>query len=98
MKYLPSVTKAKYVKGFTIELTFSDGTCGPVDFASWLDGEVFEPLKKQAFFKKFFLEGSSIAWPNGADIAPETLYEAAQAARGHNNSLDLTPTRRRKSA
>ena len=97
MKYLPSVTKATYLKEFIIDLTFDDGTRKAVDFSVWLHGEVFEPLKNKSFFKKFFLDGSTVAWPNGADIAPETLYEAI-ASSGHNKKLDLTPQKRRKSA
>lgn len=98
MKYLPSVTKAEYLDGFVIDLTFDDGTRKAVDFSVWLDGQVFVPLKNKSFFKRFFLDGSTVAWPNGADIAPETLYAAAAAVRGHNKSLDLTPQKRRKSA
>lgn len=98
MKYLPSVTKAKHVERFIIDLTFDDGTRGAVDFSVWLNGGIFEPLKKMAAFKKFFLDGSTVAWPNGADIAPETLYEATLASIGHNTTLDLPPPKRRKSA
>lgn len=98
MKYLPSVTKAKYVEGFVIELVFDDGTKKAVDFTEWLHGEVFKPVRKKAFFKKFFLDGSTVAWPNGADIAPETLYAASGVKGGHNKPLDLTPQKRRKSA
>ena len=97
MKYLPSVTNAKYLKDFVLELDFDDGTKKSVDFSLWLDGEVFEPLKNKTFFKKFFLDGTTVAWPNGADIAPETLYEAIDIG-GNNKKLDLTPQKRHKSA
>jgi len=96
MKPLASVVKAKYLKDYIIDLTFDDGTRSAVDFSCWLRGEIFEPLKKKSFFKKFFLDGSTVAWPNGADIAPETLYLAAK--KEHNKKLDLTPQKRRRSA
>jgi hypothetical protein len=60
-------------------LTFNDGLEGTIDFADWLDGPVFEPLKDVSTFQKFFLEGGTVAWPTGADIAPETLYERAKS-------------------
>ena len=82
---LPSVTKAKYVKDYLIEVKFSDGTKKVIDFERWLTGPIFRPLKSKAYFKKFFVDGPTIAWPNGADIAPETLYEA-QAVRLTNES------------
>jgi hypothetical protein len=40
---------------------------------------VFEPLADPAYFARVRLEpgAETISWPNGADIAPETLYERA---------------------
>jgi hypothetical protein len=81
MVFLPHVVQASYEKAFRIRLTFNDGTRASVDFESWLSGPVFEPLKRAAYFRKFFIDGGTVAWPNGADIAPETLYEAAKAAQ-----------------
>jgi hypothetical protein len=79
MNSLPSVIKAKYDGEFRIHLTFSDSTEGTVDFASWLQGPIFEPLYDRSYFQKFFVDGGTVAWPNGADIAPETLYEAVKS-------------------
>lgn len=87
MKHLPSVTKARYVRDYIIETTFDDGTTKAIDFTHWLDGPVFEPLKDKKYFRKFFLDGSTIAWPNGADIAPETLYAVSAVAFSRNKRL-----------
>jgi hypothetical protein len=73
---LPSVTKAKYVKDFLIEVKFSGGTKKVIDFEPWLTEPIVRPLKSKTYFERFFIDGPTIAWPNGADIAPETLYEA----------------------
>ena len=73
---LPSVTRAKYVRDYLIEIKFNDGTKKVIDFEPWLTGPIFKPLTKKEYFKKFFVDGPTIAWPNGADIAPETLYTA----------------------
>lgn len=51
-----------------------------VDLSSELYGAVLEPLKDVNYFKQVAVdpELGTIAWPNGADIAPELLYEKVQ--------------------
>ena len=78
---LPLVVHAESRGGYRIHLTFSDGAEGVVDFEPWLDGPVFEPLKDPAYFHHFSIEGGTIVWPNGADVAPETLRDAVLATR-----------------
>jgi hypothetical protein len=83
MVFLPNVVRAKYDAAFRIRLTFNDGLEASVDFRPWLSGPVFEPLKQVAYFRKFFVDGGTVAWPNGADIAPESLYDAATTTRSN---------------
>lgn len=80
MPFLPSVVRAEFRRGYKIHLTFNDGLEGTVDFKQWIDGPIFEPLKKRGYFERFFVDGGTVAWPNGADVAPETLYESAKAS------------------
>ncbi len=76
METIPHVVKASHIFDFKIEIVFNDGTKGVVDLARYpLKGGVFEPLSNLDYFKKFFIDLNTLCWPNGADIAPERLYE-----------------------
>lgn len=79
MSYLPLVIRAEYRGGYRIHVTFSDNSEKTIDFRQWLEGPVFEPLKDPEYFRRYFLDGGTVVWPNGADIAPETLYDYPQA-------------------
>lgn len=76
---LPFVVHAQYHRAFQIRLTFNDGTQATVDFEDWLKGPVFEPIRDEDYFRRFFIDAGAISWPNGADIAPKTLYKRARA-------------------
>ena len=73
----PKIIDAKYVERYTLYLRFSDGSEGEINFENELTGEIFEPLKDIVFFRKFTVnnEVHTLVWPNGADFAPEFLYE-----------------------
>jgi Protein of unknown function (DUF2442). len=71
------VTEARYVSGYTIWLRFEDGTEGEIDLSDELHGPVFEPLRDQAYIARLRVnpDTGTVEWPNGADLAPEFLYE-----------------------
>jgi hypothetical protein len=76
------VVKIEYKGGFVYHVSFDNGKNGDIDLSEYVGkGPVFEPLQDQAFFKKASIEGGTISWPNGADIAPETLYEKIDSQR-----------------
>jgi hypothetical protein len=71
------VREAAYAGGYRIRLRFNDGAEGVVDLGDCLDGDVFETLKDVAMFKRFRVDPDieTIVWENGADMAPEFLYD-----------------------
>jgi hypothetical protein len=78
MKDLILVKSARYLHSYTLELTFSDGLKAEIDFTEWINKyPFFQPLKDINYFKIFSLDGWTVVWENGADIAPETLYKIA---------------------
>ena len=79
---IPRVTEARHVRDFIVLVRFQDGVQGEVDLGPQLYGEVFEPLKDPEYFRQFRVDSDlhTLVWPNGADFAPEFLYERAQVA------------------
>jgi hypothetical protein len=72
---LLKVKDAEYIEGYKIAITFSDNAKKTVDLSDSLYGEVFEPLHNIEKFKQFRVTYWTIEWENGADFAPEYLYE-----------------------
>ena len=74
------VTAVSYLEAYRVRVEFDDRVVKEVDLREELYGEVFEPLKDVGFFKQVRVnsETNTIEWPNGADFAPEFLYEAGQ--------------------
>lgn len=74
------VVNAKYLKDYCIVLTFNNGVTKTVNLKNELDGSIFKPLHRIDYFKKFQIKYNTIEWPNGADYAPEYLYQIGKVA------------------
>ena len=70
------VVEARHTGGHRVWLRFDDGVAGEVDLATYLDGEVFAPIRSPEAFGRFVLgDARTLTWPHGADFAPEFLHD-----------------------
>jgi hypothetical protein len=69
------VSQADYLNEYRIMITFNNGVKKTVDLKNELTGSVFEPLRQLDFFRDFRVGYNTLEWANGADYAPEYLYE-----------------------
>ena len=73
------VNKAEYLEEYKIRLWFNNGMVRDVDLSDSLNGEIFKPLLDKDYFKNFTIHFNTIEWENGADFAPEYLFEKGVA-------------------
>jgi len=85
---LHEVVRVTALPHYRLTVEFRDGISGTIDLSDDLEGEIFEPLRDEGFFRQVSVdEYGAITWPNGADLAPDALY--AEIARG--SSSDRRP-------
>lgn len=75
------VTSVRALPNSQLEVTFVDGTSGKVDMRAFLssskvEGTVFEPLRDPTVFAEARVVMGAVQWPNGADLAPDAMYDA----------------------
>lgn len=74
------INKAEYLGDYRIRLWFNNDEIRDVDLSDSLQGEAFMPLYDKDYFKRFCIRFNTIEWENGADFAPEYLYEISATA------------------
>jgi hypothetical protein len=76
------VTRLRYLRDCILRLDFDNGVTKDVDLSGELRGEMLEPLRDPETFRTVRVnpETGTIEWPNGADLAPEFLYDAGTQA------------------
>jgi len=87
------VTEVKVVGPHSLEVAFDDGTRKRINLRRELYGPVFEPLRDPVYFAQARLDpdARTVAWPNGADFAPDFLYQMAPETTPSAES-EATPT------
>jgi hypothetical protein len=75
------VSSVTALPDFRLRVVFVDGKTGNVDMSRFLsnseiDGTIFEPLRDPKVFSQAQVVLGAIQWPNGADLAPDAMYDA----------------------
>ena len=87
---LNEVIEVRPVGDHLVFVRFDDGMAGELDLSAYAArGGIFEPLADIGIFNQVAIEGGTLAWPNGADIAPERLYAMLEAAPKPESSRNL---------
>ena len=65
---------------YRLYVRFNNDVEGEIDLSNELWGDVFEPLKASTAFRTAHQhpDFGTVAWANGADLAPEFLFELLQ--------------------
>jgi len=74
----PRVKEVRHLGAYRLELLFTDGARGELDFRDRIVGRggVFTPLEEIEFFKQVAVdpESGTLIWPNEVDFDPDVLY------------------------
>ena len=76
---MPDVVSVTPLAGGLLRVAFEDGRSGAFDMAPWLGMPAFAPLADPELFRRARVEGGTVAWPGGADMAPDVLYDGLTA-------------------
>jgi hypothetical protein len=73
----PDITNVAVPRHGRLRLTFADGVTGELDVLDRMHGPVFERARTPEGFAEIRVDSEigTVCWPNGADLAPDTLYE-----------------------
>lgn len=75
-KPLFDLIAVEVLPAYRLSVKFADGLTGMVDLSLRLSGPVFGPLRDEALFAQARLGLGTVVWPNGADLAPDAMYDA----------------------
>ena len=81
---LAHVTAVRHIQDYRLELTFSTGERGEIDFRPHVVGRrgLLKRLEDPEFFRQVRVDpdAGTLVWPNGVDFCPDVLYSEATGA------------------
>ncbi|AZB72978.1 DUF2442 domain-containing protein [Synechococcus elongatus] len=72
------VKKVQPLPDYQIQVDLEDGRRGIFDLTPYLEHGQFRDLQDLSYFNQVGILFGAVTWPNGQDIAPETLLAGLQ--------------------
>lgn len=70
----PKAIEVEPMPDYKIKVGFDNGEKRLFDVKPYIRGEWFSELQDMEVFNAVRIDGLSVAWPDGQDIAPDCLY------------------------
>jgi len=85
----PDITAVMVVEFGVLRLTFADGVSAELNVLDRMRGPVFAQARTPAGFAEVAIdpESGTVVWPEGADLAPDTLYVRARTGAWPDENL-----------
>ena len=79
---LLDVVSVEIIDDTLMQLMFENGEKRRFDIKPWLSKKPFHELSDPTLFSQASVKWGTVCWPNGVDMAPETLYEKSVPVNG----------------
>ena len=70
--------RVRALDNYCIEVSLQDERIGRFDMTPYLDIGLFKRLREPGYFARVDVQFGAICWPDGQDIAPDTLLAGMQ--------------------
>lgn len=86
------IDEAEVCGKHSLRLAFNDGTQKRVNLLPLLEGPDLQPIRNPSYFRRVVLDGvaGTVVWPDGADLAPQALYDLPEETEGSNPQPEKT--------
>ena len=71
---MKKIISVKALENYMLQIEFDTNEIRLFDVKPYLNFGIFTELKNENYFKNVYTNLGSIAWKNGQDFSPETLY------------------------
>ena len=71
---MKKIISVRALDNYILQIEFDSKEVRLFDVKPYLNFGIFTELKNEAYFKEVHTSFDSIAWKNGQDFSPETLY------------------------